>query len=191
MSWAKGSKKAVLGGDDIRLPSLQAPDAAGQPVPYWVRFIGDPKDWPGKLGCAQDVQRTAPSWCRYHLPPSCVWSADMAVVEASALAFCAYLLIACSTVMAGVLLVTSAVVDSVVSPSAGVSLDINFEVIVVPGPAASWSVQIVDYRKGAAAAAAAAAGKAIEADGAADLSRVPCGEPFYLEIEALDACHNR
>jgi hypothetical protein len=74
---------------------------------------------------------------------------------------------------------------------AGVSLDINFEVSVVPGPPASWSVAIVDYRKGAAAAAAAAAGKAGEVDGGADLSSIPCGQPFYLEIEALDACHNR
>lgn len=47
VSWAKGSKKAALGGDDIRLPSLQAPDAVGQPVPFWVRFVGDPKEWPG------------------------------------------------------------------------------------------------------------------------------------------------
>lgn len=71
------------------------------------------------------------------------------------------------------------------------SLDINFEVSVIPGPPASWSVAVVDYRKGAAAAAAAAAGKAGEADGAADLTSIPCGQPFYLEIEALDACHNR
>jgi hypothetical protein len=49
VSWAKGSKKAVLGGDDIRLPSLQAPDAVGQAVPFWVRFVGDPKEWPGGM----------------------------------------------------------------------------------------------------------------------------------------------
>jgi hypothetical protein len=82
-------------------------------------------------------------------------------------------------------------VTCVAALTAGVSLDINFEVSVVPGPPASWSVAIVDYRKGAAAAAAAAAGKAGEADAAADLSSIPCGQPFYLEIEALDACHNR
>jgi hypothetical protein len=50
VSWAKGSKKAVLGGDDIRLPSLLAPDAVGQAVPFWVRFVGDPKEWPGAHG---------------------------------------------------------------------------------------------------------------------------------------------
>ncbi|KAF8056436.1 SMCHD1 [Scenedesmus sp. PABB004] len=121
VSWAKGAKKALLGGDDIRLPPLQAPDAVGPAVPFWVRFIGDPKEWPG------------------------------------------------------------------------VSLDIQFEVSVAPGPPASWSVAIVDYARGAAAAAAAAAGRATGAErpGGDDLSAIPCGQPFYLEIEALDACHNR
>ncbi len=57
---------------------------------------------------------------------------------------------------------------------------------MVPGPPVSWSVAIVDYHKGAAAA-----GKAAEAGSSGDLSSIPCGQPFYLEIEALDGCHNR
>lgn len=46
----KGSKSAVLGGTDIKLPALSAPDAVGDPQPFWVRFIGDPKEWPGAAG---------------------------------------------------------------------------------------------------------------------------------------------
>lgn len=44
----KGSKSAVLGGTDIKLPALNAQDAVGEPQPFWVRFIGDPKEWPGE-----------------------------------------------------------------------------------------------------------------------------------------------
>ena len=51
VSWAKGGRRVVLGGEDVRLPPLQAPDAVGAPHPFWVRFIGDPKEWPGELGC--------------------------------------------------------------------------------------------------------------------------------------------
>lgn len=47
-SWLKGSKAAVLGGTDIKLPPLNAPDAVGEPGAFWVRFIGDPKEWPGE-----------------------------------------------------------------------------------------------------------------------------------------------
>jgi hypothetical protein len=63
VSWAKGSKKAVLGGDDIRLPSLQAPDAVGQAVPFWVRFVGDPKEWPGRCQCIQHAAPAADCSC--------------------------------------------------------------------------------------------------------------------------------
>jgi hypothetical protein len=37
----------VLGGNDIKLPALNAPDAVGEAQAFWVRFIGDPKEWPG------------------------------------------------------------------------------------------------------------------------------------------------
>eukprot|EP00775_Hariotina_reticulata_P002831 gene2831-3124_t len=113
VSWANGSKKATLCGDDIRLPSLPAPDTVGEAVPYWIRFIGDEKEWPG------------------------------------------------------------------------VSFDIQLEVSVAPGPPASWSVALVDYADGAAVAVAR------QDPGGADLSSIACGQPFYLEVEALDACHNR
>lgn len=66
------------------------------------------------------------------------------------------------------------------------TFDINFEVSVVSGPPHSWSVAIVDFQKGAAAAA-----KGGQAKDAEELSLIPCGKPFYLEIEALDQCHNR
>jgi hypothetical protein len=68
---------------------------------------------------------------------------------------------------------------------AGVSFDIQLEVSVVPGPPASWSVAIVDYADGAAVAAGR------QGPAGADLSSIACGQPFYLEVEALDACHNR
>lgn len=57
VSWAKGSKKATLCGDDIRLPQLQAPDAVGQPAPFWVRFIGDPRAWPGEASVVRELPR--------------------------------------------------------------------------------------------------------------------------------------
>jgi len=68
----------------------------------------------------------------------------------------------------------------------GVSLDIQFEVSVVAGPPASWGVAIVERYQDSTAAAAA--GRQQAAD---DLSMIPCGKPFTLEIEALDVNHNR
>lgn len=68
----------------------------------------------------------------------------------------------------------------------GVTFDINFEVSVVAGAPHSWSVAIVDYQKGAVAAT-----KGGQAKDAEELSLIPCGQPFYLEIEVLDQCHNR
>lgn len=44
----KGAKVATLGGTDIKLPGLNAPDAVGAAQSFWVRFIGDPKEWPGE-----------------------------------------------------------------------------------------------------------------------------------------------
>lgn len=62
----------------------------------------------------------------------------------------------------------------------------------------SWSFALVEYTRGAAAAAVAAAAAAADGDAAgaggavgSSTSTIPCGQPFYLEIEALDACHNR
>lgn len=68
----------------------------------------------------------------------------------------------------------------------GVTFDINFEVSVIAGPPHSWSVAIVDFQKGTAAAIKGAAPKDAE-----ELSLIQCGQPFYLEIEVLDQCHNR
>lgn len=67
---------------------------------------------------------------------------------------------------------------------AGVTFDINFEVSVVPGPPYSWSIAIIDYQKGQAAAAKAAQPKDAEGN-------ITCGQPFYMELEVIDQCHNR
>lgn len=65
----------------------------------------------------------------------------------------------------------------------GVTLDIQFEVSVVAGPAASWGVSIVErFHTGTAAGGRHEGG---------DLSMIPCGKPFTLEIEAIDVNHNR
>jgi hypothetical protein len=72
------------------------------------------------------------------------------------------------------------------SHPAGVSLDIQFEVSVVPGPPAAWSVAIVERYRNTTAAAAAAR----QQDGDS-LNLIPCGKHFTLEIEALDVNHNR
>ena len=69
----------------------------------------------------------------------------------------------------------------------GVSLDIQFEVSVVPGPPASWGVAIVERYQNTTAAVAAGR----QQDGGDNLSLIPCGKPFTLEIEALDTHHNR
>jgi hypothetical protein len=51
VSWAKGSNKRGLGGDDVKLPPLPLPEAAGEPVGHWVRFNADPKgSWPSERG---------------------------------------------------------------------------------------------------------------------------------------------
>jgi hypothetical protein len=67
----------------------------------------------------------------------------------------------------------------------GVTLDIQFEVSVVAGAPASWSVGIIERFH--TTTAPAGAGRQQEGD----LSMVPCGKPFTLEIEALDVNHNR
>jgi hypothetical protein len=49
VSWAKGSNKRGLGGEDVKLPPLPLPEAAGEPVAHWVRFNADPKgSWPSE-----------------------------------------------------------------------------------------------------------------------------------------------
>jgi len=65
-----------------------------------------------------------------------------------------------------------------------VCIEVYLEVTAVAGEPTCWSVSLVDYGKGAAGVAAAAAGEG-------NLSAIQCGEPFYLEIEALDSFHNR
>lgn len=70
-------------------------------------------------------------------------------------------------------------------PAPGVTLDIQFEVSVVAGAPASWSVAIVERFH--TTTAAAVGGRQQEGD----LSMIPCGKPFTLEIEALDVNHNR
>jgi hypothetical protein len=67
----------------------------------------------------------------------------------------------------------------------GITLDIQFEVSVVAGAPASWSVGIIERFH--TTTAPAGAGRQQEGD----LSMVPCGKPFTLEIEALDVNHNR
>eukprot|EP00879_Flechtneria_rotunda_P028636 GHRR01030832.1.p1 GENE.GHRR01030832.1~~GHRR01030832.1.p1 ORF type:complete len:119 (-),score=13.65 GHRR01030832.1:266-622(-) len=49
VSWANGCKKAKLSGHAVKLPPLQAPDATGEAVPFWVKFTGNQKEWPGEL----------------------------------------------------------------------------------------------------------------------------------------------
>lgn len=69
--------------------------------------------------------------------------------------------------------------------ASGVTLDIQFEVSVVAGAPASWSVAIVERFH---TTTAAVVGGRQQED---DLSMIPCGKPFTLEIEALDVNHNR
>lgn len=66
MSWTKGSKSAVLGGTDIKLPGLNAQDSVGEPQAFWVRFIGDAKEWPGVLNFA----------CSQYMAPAVVFNVD-------------------------------------------------------------------------------------------------------------------
>lgn len=49
MSWAKGTSKRALGGEDVKLPPFPLPEVAGEPVPAFVRFNGDSKDFPGGM----------------------------------------------------------------------------------------------------------------------------------------------
>lgn len=56
---------------------------------------------------------------------------------------------------------------------------------MVPGSPASWGVAIVERYHTTTAAAAGVQ------QGGENLSLIPCGKPFTLEIEALDANHNR
>lgn len=50
VSWAKGSKKVHLGPQDVQVPPVPVPESCGQPASLWLRFTGDPKEWPGKRG---------------------------------------------------------------------------------------------------------------------------------------------
>ncbi|KAI8466921.1 MAG: hypothetical protein J3K34DRAFT_524164 [Monoraphidium minutum] len=115
VSWAKGSSKRALGGDDAALPPLPLPEAAGEPVAAWVRFNGDAKDCPGMC------------------------------------------------------------------------LEVFLRVVAAPGPAASWSMSLVEYGKGAGGGEGGKGGKGEERD----LSVVACGRPFYLEALALDRFGNK
>ncbi|GBF97420.1 hypothetical protein Rsub_09586 [Raphidocelis subcapitata] len=109
VSWAKGSNKRGLGGEDVRLPPLQLPEVAGEPLQATARFTADPRGpWP-KL-----------------------------------------------------------------------ELEVVLRITASPAPAASWSVSLVEY--------GADAGRG---GGERDLSQVECGQPFYLEVQALDRFSNK
>lgn len=65
VSWVKGSKSAVLGGNDIKLPALNAPDTVGEAQSFWVRFIGDPKEWPGeRWNHSQQPHASCTQYCK-------------------------------------------------------------------------------------------------------------------------------
>lgn len=71
MSWTKGSKSAVLGGTDIKLPGLNAQDSVGEPQAFWVRFIGDAKEWPGvtSVACNEHMAPARPPAVAFNMDP--------------------------------------------------------------------------------------------------------------------------
>jgi hypothetical protein len=64
-----------------------------------------------------------------------------------------------------------------------VCLEVNLEVHAAPGPPASWGMSLLALDPEQQAGPGSDHQQAEQA--------VQCGMPFYLELEALDACHNR
>lgn len=60
--------------------------------------------------------------------------------------------------------------------TAGVCLDVLLDVSAVPGPPVSWTMSLSDYSPGREER---------------DLSLIPAGSEFHLEIEAMDAMSNK
>lgn len=61
-------------------------------------------------------------------------------------------------------------------PPPGVCLDVLLDVTAAAGPPVSWTVSLADYSPGAQER---------------DLSLIPAGQEFHLEIEAMDALNNK
>lgn len=137
VSWAKGSSKKPLGGEDLPLPPLPLPEAAGEPVTAWVRFNADPKGgWPGEGLRATHRTAAAPRPCQPAArgPPPASPTPRALLLRARA----------------GQHLSHSAARP----PSTDLHLEVSLRVVAVAAQPSTWSVALVDYSAAAAQAGA-------------------------------------